>query len=185
MEKPNFWPVQQFQSLLFPLFTFITSEVWWFPLDWSDIQQVFSEQMDACWVESKEENKSVGLCLKFIIVSRWTNTTSEILNVRLSVLSTPWWTCCPRWWWVSRTLSAASSPTTTGRRWASARRGWWCSCATPASWRRWTSGDRATRTASCLRILSTGKSRHKGRCSTAADDPHLYLHLHQSRWREE
>lgn len=74
----------------------------------------------------------------------------------MHVCSTHWWTCCLRWWWVSRTLCAASNPTTTGRRCVSARRGWWCSCATRGSWRRWTSAARATPTASPLESLSAG-----------------------------
>lgn len=78
------------------------------------------------------------------------------LRAVFGVCSTPWWICCRRWWWVSRTLCAASNPTTTGRRCVSARRGWWCSCATQGSWRRWTSAARASPTASPLKSLSTG-----------------------------
>lgn len=134
----------------------------WFSLDGSvksvDIRVVFSHQTHACLVKVWS--------VKLNNLNDWTkttnfsnNTSSWLLFVDVSplVLSTPWWTCCLRWWWASRTLSAASSPTTTGRRWLSARRGWWCSCATRGSWRRWTSVDRATPTASRLKSLSTGE----------------------------
>lgn len=98
-----------------------------------------------------------------------------LIIVSSCVCSTLWWTCCLRWWWVSHTLCAASNPTMTGRRCDSARRGWWCSCATQGSWRQWTSVAKDTPTASCLKSLSTGRSVERQAaptlCSMCAAQP--------------
>lgn len=114
------------------------------------------------------------LCPLFTVVSLW-------------FCSTPWWTCCLRWWWVNHTLCAASNPMMTGRRCASARRGWWCSCATQGSWRQWTSVGKATPTASCSKSLSTGKSSVETGATSTLRHAHMLsaditLEIVQNKW---